>query len=73
MKESKQILRSYFKAQTDIIVGSCHDDWKKYSEWLEKLAIDQLNIKFEKENNWLRDKIANAIDVLEEAISGKCK
>lgn len=73
MQEGKEILRSRFEAQTDIIVGSCPDDWKKYSQWLEKLAIGQLNMELEKNNNRLRDKIEQAIDILEEAISGNLR
>ncbi len=71
MQESKKILRSRFEAQTDIVVGSCMDDWKEYSEWLEKLAISRLNVEFEKDNIRLRDRIVQVIEILEKAITEK--
>ncbi len=73
MQEGKELLRSCFEAQTDIVVGTTPDDWRKYSEWLEKLAIDRLNMEIEKDNNRLRDKIDQAMEVLEEATTGRCE
>lgn len=68
MKESRQRLRLRFQAETDVDVDPCPQDWKRYAEWLEKLAIDKLNNQLVKENNLLLKKIQEAMDALEEGM-----
>ena len=70
MKESREMLRQRFQAQTDIEVDPQPGDWKRYAEWLEKLSIKELNSELVKENEMLRNKIQEAIDVLEQGITG---
>ena len=71
MRECKKLLRLRFEAETDIVVQSCLEDWKKYAEWLEKLSVKQINCELEKENNFLRKRMEKAMDILEEGISGR--
>jgi hypothetical protein len=68
MKESKQRLRLRFQAETDVEVDPCPQDWKRYAEWLEKLAIKKLNNQLVKENNLLLEKIQEAMNALEEGM-----
>lgn len=70
MKESREMLRQRFQAQTDIEVDPQLGDWKRYAEWLEKLTIKELNSELVKENEMLRNRIQEAIDVLEQGITG---
>ena len=70
MKESREMLRQRFQAQTDIEVDPQPGDWKRYAEWLEKLSIKELNSELVKENEMLRNKIQEAMDVLEQGITG---
>lgn len=70
MKESRDMLRQRFQAQTDIEVDPQPGDWKQYAEWLEKLSIKELNSELVKENEMLRNKIQEAMDVLEQGITG---
>lgn len=79
MKESKEMLRQRFQSQTDVEVGLHPGDWKRYAEWLEKLAIGELNNELVEENEALRNRMQKAMDALEEGITGayrirmKCK
>ena len=43
-------------------------DWKKYAEWLENLAIDELNKKAIEKNQLLRNVIHKTIDYLQDEI-----
>ena len=70
MKESREMLRQRFQAQTDIEVDPQPCDWKRYAEWLEKLPIKELNSELVKENEMLRNRIQEAMDVLEQGITG---
>ena len=70
MKESREMLRQRFQAQTDIEVDPQPCDWKRYAEWLEKLSIKELNSELAKENEMLRNRIQETIDILEQGITG---
>lgn len=70
MNESKQMLRSRFEAETDVVLCLEHNDWKRYAEWLESLAIKKLNNELIKENRLLRNQIRRSMSVLEKAIIG---
>ncbi len=70
MKESKDLLRQRFQAQTDIEVDPQPQDWKQYAEWLEKLAVKELNNELIIENEVLWNRMREARDVLEEGITG---
>ena len=63
MKESKEELRLRFYGITNKTIP---ENWNRYAEWLENLAIDELRSELMKENQYLREKIQEAIDILEE-------
>lgn len=69
MKESRKVLRQRFEAQTDIELAQ-KPDWKRYAEWLEALAIKDLNKEILRENEMLRSRMQEAMDVLEKGITG---
>lgn len=71
MKEGKAILRQRFEAETDIEIDQQPRDWGKYATWLEKLAIKELNNELARENELLRNKMEEAVNVLEEGIAGR--
>ena len=48
-----------------------NSSWQKYALWLENLQAEKLNIQFLKENQLLRDKIYQVLDILEATISEK--
>ena len=52
---------------------SCPEGYKKYAEWLEKLAVKQINCELEKENKFLRQRMERAMYILEEGITGRYK
>ncbi|MEK6697421.1 MAG: hypothetical protein AABZ10_00060 [Nitrospirota bacterium] len=68
MEESKEKLRLRFQAETDVVIEPYPEDWKQYAEWLENLAIKELNNEMVKENELLLKKIREAMDALEEGI-----
>ena len=70
MEESKQKLRLRFQAETDVVIEPDSEDWKQYAEWLENLAIKELNNEIVKENELLLKKIREAMKALEEGING---
>ena len=65
MEESKERLRLAFEAETDIVIDAYPKDWKKYAEWLEKLAIKKLNNEVIKENELLRNAMQKAMKALD--------
>ncbi len=80
MQSTIQELRLQFYAQTDIEikdkrsssskdVKSCVSIWQKYAIWLEIFQAEKLNSQFLKENQFLRDKIYQVLDILETTIS----
>jgi hypothetical protein len=69
MKESSEMLRLRFEAETNYVPG-LPDGWKKYAEWLERIEIKQLNNEVVRDNTRLRTKMQKAMDVLEEGIAG---
>lgn len=70
MPESKQKLRLRFEAETDVVIEPYPEHWKQYAEWLEDLAIKELNNEMVKENERLLQKMRDAMDALEEGIKG---
>lgn len=64
------MLRQRFEAQTDIELAQNPADWKRYAEWLEALAVKELNKKMLRENEMLRNRMQEAMDVLEKGITG---
>ena len=65
MEESKERLRLAFEAETDIVIDAYPQDWKKYAEWLENLAIKKLNNEVIKENELLRNAMQKAMSTLD--------
>ncbi len=65
MDESKDALRLRFEAETDIVLVPHPEHWKQYAEWLEELAVKELNNELVRENESLQNKIKEAMDVLE--------
>ncbi len=65
MEESKERLRLAFEAETDIVIDAYPQDWKKYAEWLENLAIEKLNNEVIKENELLRNAMQKAMSTLD--------
>ena len=65
MQESKEKLRLTFEAETDIVIEAYPEDWKKYAEWLENLAIEKLNNEVIKENELLRNAMQKAMKALD--------
>ena len=70
MKESKKMLRLRFQAKTDVEIDPTPSDWQQYAEWLEVLAIKELNNEMLKEHGMLKQKMRQAMDVLEKGIVG---
>ena len=62
------LLRKQFEAETDIKMVPQPIDWKTYAEWLENLAIDELNKKAIEKNQLLRNVIHKTIDYLQDEI-----
>ena len=71
MKESRNMLRQRFQAETDVEIDPQSADWEQYSKWLEHLAINELNNELVIENELLRSKMQEAVDILYEGISGR--
>ncbi len=65
MEESKERLRLAFEAETDMEIETYPRDWKKYAEWLENLAIENLNNDVIKENELLRNAMQKAMSALD--------
>ncbi len=65
MQETKEKLRLAFEAETDVVIEAYPEDWKKYAEWLEKLAIEKLNNDVIKENELLRNAMQKAMSTLD--------
>ncbi len=65
MGERKEQLSLLFGADTDILLQSCLDGYKKYAKWFEKLPVKQINCDLEEENNFLRRITDKAMDILE--------
>jgi hypothetical protein len=70
MEQGKEALRLRFESQTDIVLVPHPEHWQQYAEWLEELAIKEINTELVKENEWLRDKMSKAMQTLEEGITG---
>lgn len=70
MEQGKEALRLRFESQTDIVLVPHPEHWQQYAEWLEELAIKEINTDLVKENEWLRDKMSKAMQTLEEGIAG---
>lgn len=70
MEQGKEALRLRFESQTDIVLVPHPEHWQQYAEWLEELAIKEINTELVKENEWLRDKMSKAMQSLEEGITG---
>jgi len=70
MKESKEMLRFRFQAETDVEIDPTPADWQQYAGWLEVLAINELNNELLKENEMLKQKMREAMSVLEKGITG---
>ena len=70
MKESKEMLRQRFEAQTDIELAQKPDRWKSYAEWLERLACGKINHELIRENEILHKKMQEAMVVLEQGVTG---
>ena len=73
MKKSKEMLRQRFYAQTDIEIGEQPGAWEQYAKWLEKRAIKELNTELAKDNDALRDKMQEAMDALDDGLTGAYK
>ncbi len=69
VKESKEMLRQRFEAQTDIELAQKPDRWKSYAEWLERLASKKINSELIGENEMLRNKMRKAMNVLEQGVT----
>lgn len=65
MDQGKEALRLRFEAETDIVLAPPPEHWKQYAEWLEELAVKELNMELVRENELLQKKITAAMDVLE--------
>jgi hypothetical protein len=68
LDEGKEVLRLRFEAETDIVLAPHPKHWQEYAEWLEELAVKELNNELVKENNVLQKKIAAAMDALEKGV-----
>lgn len=71
MGDAKERLRLKFESETDIVIDEKTKAWEKYALWLERVNAEKIKNKIVKENNFIRDKIQNAFDILDEAISHK--
>jgi len=71
MEESRETLRLAFEAETDIVIELYSEDWKKYAQWLENLAIKELNSEIIKENEQLRNALEEAMNILENGMTGR--
>jgi hypothetical protein len=71
MKESREMLRLRFHAETDIDVEPIPADWERYAKWLEALVINELNKGMLRENEMLRKRMREAMSVLEQGIAGR--
>ncbi|MFC1617547.1 hypothetical protein ACFL2K_04945 [Candidatus Margulisiibacteriota bacterium] len=71
MNESSQELHQQFEAETDIIIEPNSEDWKKYANWLEKLAIAKMNNAVIKEKNHLRKTLYLMSDMIEKGVSDR--
>jgi hypothetical protein len=65
MEESKERLRLAFEAETDVVIEAYPEDWKRYAEWLENLAIKKLNNDVIKENELLITAMQKAMKALD--------
>jgi hypothetical protein len=65
MEESKERLRLAFEAETDVVIEAYPEDWKRYAEWLENLAIKKLNNEVIKENELLINAMQKAMKALD--------
>lgn len=73
LKKSTEMLRLRFYAETDVEIGKTHVDWQRYAEWLEALAIKELNKEMLMENEMLRNRMQEAMYALEKGITGRVK
>lgn len=69
MKQSIKTLRERFESETDISVEVDSNNWEKYSKWLEKLKTEGINSEIIIENNFLKRKLQEAIDILYQGVS----
>lgn len=68
LEEGREMLRSRFEAKTDIILGN-PADWKLYAEWLEKSAVRKINNEIARANELLRNKLQQAMNILEQGLT----
>ena len=73
MNESKEMLRQRFYAQTNIEIGEHPGAWEQYAKWFEKLVIKELNAELVKDNDALQDKMQEAMDALDDGLTGAYK
>lgn len=67
MTKSNEILRIKFKSQTDIEITD--SNLTKYEEWLENISINKLNKDLAIENEYLRNKMDEALDIIYSGLS----
>jgi hypothetical protein len=70
MEQGKEALRLRFESQTDIVLVPHPEHWQEYAEWLEELAVNELNNELMRENELLRNKMQEAMNALEQGITG---
>jgi len=71
MDEVQKFLRLKFEAETDIVVHEKTACWKQYALWLERTDVKILGKKIIKENNILRAKIHQTVEILDNAITAR--
>ena len=67
MNKTIEELRLLFEMHTDKRVEKPH--WKAYAEWLEMLAMENLNNEAISENARLRDAYFEVMDILDRAVT----
>lgn len=73
MKETQDLLRGLFEAETNISINIKSENWKEYSKWLEKLKSENINNEIIIENKFLKEKMSKAMDIMYKGISEKPK
>ena len=68
MDETREKLRADFYAKTDISLSITPENWKKYAEYLETLAVDKINNELLRKNESLIGGIEKAMTILENSI-----
>lgn len=73
MKETQNYLRGLFEAETNISISINSENWKEYSKWLENLKSKDINSEILIENEFLKDKMNTAMNIMYEGISDRPK